>query len=260
MRCNSARAWVVASVGLSLCAGSAMLGVHQSPRLTLQTDPNASPPTPPRVRVAGDTLVLSPNDWEAVGKVSPKRVTVAPFYMDATEVTHGAWKACITKGRCPALAAGEGASDEHPVTNVTAAQAARYCHAQAGRLPTRDEWIHAAGSPHANRYPWGQTGLVCRKAVFGMVSGPCARGHSTPLAVASRNAGTTPTGIFDLAGNAAEWAVDDGDVVAVGGSFRSTLAGQLKVWSFEKVGGARDDVGFRCVYPVDDAASPSLND
>ena len=64
-----------------------MLGVHQSPRLTLQTDPNASPPTPPRVRVAGDTLALSPNDWEAVGKVSPKRVTVAPFYMDATEVT-----------------------------------------------------------------------------------------------------------------------------------------------------------------------------
>ena len=64
--------------------------------------------------------------------------------------------------------------------------------------------------------------------------------------------GATPTGVHDLAGNVAEWTVSGSGAFIRGGSFRSTSSTALRTWSSEPSPGdlGRDDVGFRCAYPL----------
>lgn len=248
-----AHAWIVLGLGIALCGITAYLALDQSSSERMAEPVQVASEL--RAHVPGGALSFAPNDWEALGKVSPMRVSVQAFDMDATEVTRQAWNTCVSSGQCAATSHPSAPMyAQLPITNVTALEAQRYCDAHNGRLPTRSEWLFAAASAHGHRYPWGQTGLVCRRAVFGIVEGPCDVGYSAPLPVASRPAGATATGIFDLSGNVAEWVTDGEEAAAAGGSFRSTLAGQLKVWSLEVVQDARDDIGFRCVYPASSTA------
>jgi formylglycine-generating enzyme required for sulfatase activity len=198
------------------------------------------------VRLEGGQLVLSPSDWESIDKVEHEQATVATFGIDRFEVSYDDWSTCTT---CEPLAV-EKSSPLDPVVNITPAQAQVFCQHRSGRLPTRHEWVFAATSAASNRYPWGQTGLVCRKVVFGMVRGPCAFDEG-PQRVGSRPLGVTEAGLHDLAGNVAEWASEGTRYLALGGSYRSTLASQLKVWAAEETSAARDDIGFRCAYAVD---------
>lgn len=184
-----------------------------------------------------------PNDWEALGKVTPLELWVEDFAMDRYEVTVAQWAACDDCSRRDVHA-----SPHAPQTLISPAEAQRYCETVGGRLPTGSEWRFAASSSHGYRYPWGHTGLVCRRAVYGMVKGPCGNGADGPNPVGTRDAGATPSGIYDLSGNVAEWVTEDGKSYAAGGSFRSTLAGELKVWAREETTTPRDDIGFRCVY------------
>lgn len=192
-----------------------------------------------RIAIPGGTLTLSPNDWQAEGQVARRTLTVTAFWLDATEFI-------------------DDSSPEPflPLTGITAERAEALCEARGGRLPTADEWVFAAAGADGRKYPWGQTGLVCRRAAFGLVSGPCGFAETPgPEAVASRPDGRSPEGAFDLIGNVAEWArlATSGDMPrrehrALGGSFRSELASELKVWSQDAPEGPRDDVGFRCAY------------
>ncbi len=197
-----------------------------------------------RVHIAGGRLLIAPNDWEAVGKMAPLAQEITTFELDRYEVTVAQWSTCT---ECPQLADVAPRRDL-PVTHVNASNAEQFCRNRGGRLPTHAEWTFAASSVQGNRYPWGQTGLVCRKAVYGMVEGPCGEGATSPNPVGSRPLGVTASGLHDLCGNVAEWVTNGDTTYAVGGSFRSTLAGQLKVWSREEVATRRDDVGFRCAY------------
>ena len=132
---------------------------------------------------------------------------------------------------------------------VTPDEAEAFCAYAGGRLPTGAEWTLAATGAEARRFPWGFTGLVCRRAAFGIATGPCAEGGDSPELAGSRPDGSTPDGIADLAGNVAEWTRErDGSVRARGGSFRVRTAAELKGWSAVGRSGAADDVGFRCVF------------
>lgn len=231
----------VTACGVVLCLAS----------VRLASTPDAPPPAAAnarnsehnRVAIPGGTLRLAPNDWEALGKVAPLELDVRPFAIDRYEVTVEEWATCegCTKRVTPA-------APYTPRVHVTAAEAQHFCETRGGRLPTSSEWVFAASSAQGYRYPWGQTGLVCRKAVYGMVDGPCGEGATAPSAVGTRDLGATPSGIYDLCGNVAEWVKDGPFTFAAGGSFRSTLAGQLKVWAREETTNPRDDLGFRCVY------------
>jgi formylglycine-generating enzyme required for sulfatase activity len=233
-----------------------------------------------RVSVPETTLVLGPSDWEAEGRVAPRTVHAGPFRADAFEVTRGAW----TRATGGAVA-GEDAA--RAASGMTRDEAAAFCarRAPGGRLPTEDEWIVAAvaGASVPPRYPWGDTGAVCRRAAWGLLTGPCADAADGPDTVGAHPDGDSALGIHDLAGNVAEWLAPGGEWampagsgasvrvdsgvggggvggggvggvggVAKGGSWETALATELRVWArLELDPRSRDPrVGFRCVYPA----------
>jgi formylglycine-generating enzyme required for sulfatase activity len=200
--------------------------------------------------IAGGAVELAPLDWEAAGQVRSRRIEVAPFRIGQFEITARRWQACVDAKMCRAL---EDASEpERPVVSVTAAEAAGFCAFDHGALPTSDQWVFAAAGAAGRRYPWGETGAVCRRAVFGIASGPCAAGGDGPDLAGTRADGASPEGVYDLAGNVAEWTIAaDGSAEARGGSWADTAAAALRSWSarLPAAGSAAPDIGFRCVYP-----------
>ena len=199
-----------------------------------------------RVRFAGGALHFGAVDWE--GPAQPLQdLTVAPFDLDRAEVSVDRFRECAAAGKCPKIS--DDSEPGRPVRNVSPDDAAHFCAFRDGRLPTSDEWLFAAMGSKGRRYPWGNTGLVCRRASFGLVVGPCAHAGSGPDLVGARPDGATPEGIQDLAGNVAEWTIErDGSFVARGGSYRSEVAGDLKSWAFEPRQTRAAHVGFRCAY------------
>lgn len=210
---------------------------------------------PRRITYRGGHVSLGAEDWEAEGVVAPRNADVAAFSLDATEVTLERWDHCARAGGCRKL---EEQEPGVPVRAVDPKEAEAFCRFEGGRLPTSDEWLFAAMGAEGRRFPWGSTGLVCRRAAFGLVEGPCARGTEGPELAGSRLDGATPEGALDLAGNVAEWTMESpGRYVARGGSFRSRTALELKSWAFEVLPPKARTVGFRCAYDVQKPRSPA---
>jgi hypothetical protein len=205
-----------------------------------------------RVHFDGGSMHFGATDWEGPTE-SPHDVSVAAFDLDQAEVTIARFRVCAAADKCPKIP--EEAEPGRPVRNVSPAEASGFCAFVGGRLPSSDEWLFAAAGPAGRRYPWGSTGLVCRRASFGLSMGPCARGGLGPDFAGARPDGATPEGVQDLAGNVAEWTREkDGSYVARGGSYRSGLASDLKTWAFEARQTRAPHVGFRCAYTASEAA------
>lgn len=219
-----------------------------------------------RVHVAADTTTPPP---EAAAGNTAIDVPRRAFEIDAFEVTAADYRACVVAGACVALAETKTSAVEPgaPVRDVTATEAAAYCAHAGGRLPSFEELALAARGADGRRYPWGPTGAVCRRAVWGLVSGPCGSGGVSPEIAGARPDGATPTGIYDLAGNVRELTASPqagtADQVRIyGGSFRSlgtfTLLSSPPP-SFLSHSGRADDVGFRCAYDPAPRASNTEN-
>jgi hypothetical protein len=208
-----------------------------------------------RVLVPASSMAVGAADWEAAGRVLPRFIRVQAFRVDAFETTRGRW-GWGAGGPDPARAA----------SGMTRGEAQSYCESRGGRLPTEDEWIVAAGSGVGTprRYPWGETGAVCRRAAWGLLSGPCSSGSGGPDTVGAHPDGDSPLGLHDLAGNVAEWVeggsdtavgIDVGTGIAIaiakGGSWADSLATQLRIWARLELPASRGDsrVGVRCAYP-----------
>jgi formylglycine-generating enzyme required for sulfatase activity len=203
-----------------------------------------SPPSNRSILIPASTIAIGASDWEAEGRATPRTLHVSSFRIDAFEVTRGLWR--------------PGCSDPlRAASGMTRAEAAAFCQSRGGRLPTEDEWTVAAlsASSPPRRYPWGDTGAVCRRAAWGLEHGPCGAGATGPDTVGAHGDGDTPLGLHDLSGNVAEWVQADPSspevAVAKGGSWRTALASDLRIWARLELGSeARaDDVGARCAYP-----------
>ncbi len=200
-----------------------------------------------RVHIQGQVVSVGGGDWE--GNRAPSAKTrVRGFEIDNVEVSGARYAECVAAKSCSALSSAD--DPALPVRNVSAAQAQAFCAWASGRLPSGSEWLLAAAGKEGRRFPWGSTGLVCRRAAFGIADGPCASGALSPEAPGSRPDGATPDGVLDLSGNIAEWTLDaDGSVRARGGSYQSRGAAELKTWAAEERQAAAPHIGFRCVYP-----------
>jgi formylglycine-generating enzyme required for sulfatase activity len=173
----------------------------------------------------------------------PREVAVRSFWMGRTEVTANEFAAFRPPDHMTAT--------NRPVARVTRADAEEYCRwlseklGRRVRLPTEEEWEYAArGGIHGARFPWG----------WGQPEGRACFNASTACAVASFE--PNRYGLFDMAGNLAEWCagVDEERAVVRGGSWADRDPGFLRV--FARVAlppGYRDaDVGFRIVVEADE--------
>ncbi len=92
-------------------------------------------------------------------------------------------------------------STDRPVTLVTWWGAQAYCEAIGRRLPTEAEWERAAQGPEGYLYPWGNT-FDSTVAVSGLSDEPGLH------PVDAYSDGMSGYGVFNMAGNAAEWVAD----------------------------------------------------
>lgn len=197
------------------------------------------------VDVPATSVLIGPSDWEAEGRVRPRTVKTRAFAIDRFEVSRGRFA--------------PGSDDPgRAASGITLEEARAFCTGRGGRLPTEDEWIVAAAGDRPRRYPWGDTGAVCRRAAWGLTRGPCGQGATGPDTVGAHPDGATPLGIQDLAGNVAEW-VESGTVGVVrGGSYDTDLATDLRTWVRREVSQASRDpsIGFRCAYEPVKSVTP----
>jgi formylglycine-generating enzyme len=155
-----------------------------------------------------------------------------PIYMGAREVTVAQFRAFVvaTKYTTEAEATGQGGyafdgggswvrestatwqtpgaawqpTDEHPVVQVTRADAAKFCEWRSReekcvyRLPTEAEWEYACRAGTATRYSFGDAPVDL--GLFGWANGS---GLSHPAPVGRKAA--NPWGLFDVHGNVQEW-------------------------------------------------------
>lgn len=156
-------------------------------------------------------------------------VTLDTFLIEATEVTNAQYIAFLnwmganshTDGclgqRCITIIAEDDASyiafdgqtysvvntlfDDFPMVNVTWYGAQAYCQTIGRRLPTEAEWERTARGTQDFIYPWGNIW-------DDSLANTRNSGLEGLMFVRNFIAGQSPFGVFDMAGNAAEWVND----------------------------------------------------
>jgi formylglycine-generating enzyme required for sulfatase activity len=179
-------------------------------------------------------------DWFSASEPS-HMVLVAPYYLDAHEVTNEAYvsflndlqadvaenaclgQACIDLAESQIIPDGELFSVDpelslHPAAGVTWYGAAAYCAWRSVRLPTEAEWEKAASWNDREGvktiYPWGDefdgslTNFCDTNCDAPQANPDYDDGYDAAAPVASFEGGRSPAGIDDLAGNVWEWVSD----------------------------------------------------
>lgn len=236
----------------------------------------------------GRFIMGSPAGTGADDERPAHSVDVAPFSLDRTEVTVRDYRECVARGACTepiAYASVPGkrriwcnwkhpeGRATHPINCVTWHQATAYCASLGKRLPTEEEWEHAA-RPRGTEHPWGDAALsetrlnACGPECVDSAEGkgferflpvPWEDCFPESAPVGSFPAGATPEGVLDLAGNVAEWTSShasesydaprsDTRIIQRGGSWYTSQEDELR--AEYRLSDPPEDpfyfIGFRC--------------
>ena len=170
----------------------------------------------PAMAAAPDDMVLVPAGEFSMG--SPEgdpdekpahKVLINAFFMDKYEVTVKQYAAFLQEsgGDRPSewKTMNKTANQNRPVMGVDWAEAARYCKWAGKRLPTEAEWEKAARGTDGRLYPWGNDPPTPLHANYGKKEW---NNHEALVPVGTLEAGKSPYGIYDMAGNVWEWVSD----------------------------------------------------
>jgi iron(II)-dependent oxidoreductase len=142
--------------------------------------------------------------------------------MDRLEVTVEQFQACVDAGICNGNVSNDGACnydkagrEQHPMNCVSWQDATVFCAWKGQLLPSEAQWERAARggcelftsqecATVFPKYPWGNGGVTCDLAA---ISG-CGETSTGSHQVGSYPAGVSPYGVYDMAGNVAEWTRD----------------------------------------------------
>ena len=178
----------------------------------------------------------SPGDTECSADEKPphaERIS-KDFWLGQTEVTQAAY--LRVTGRNPSAHKG----DQLPVETVTWNDAANYCAAIGGRLPTEVEWEYAArGRAGITASRYGSEDVAWHSGNSGQETHPVAMKQANGF------------GLYDMLGNVWEWVADNypgsSDKILRGGSYFYDARSSRASSSFKAAPeDARSGRGFRC--------------
>jgi formylglycine-generating enzyme required for sulfatase activity len=208
-------------------------------------------------------------------------VYLGAYVVDTTEVTVTPARTYLQQsGVSLTIGSGFGPPDHPawPALGMLRTEARDYSRWHGARLPTEAEWEKAARGTDGRAYPWGDIRDATRSN-----TSEASFGH--PLPVGSFPDGVRPYGLYDVAGNVAEWVEDHFDPVYYTSAPAASPTGPTDVLDHRLRGGSwasaerpvltyfRDSshsarpnlrVGFRCARSAPDsgksppAASNSL--
>ena len=203
---------------------------------------NAEAPSPPDLGLAllpvpAGAFIMG--DAAGDANEAPRPVSIKAFRLMRHEVTNRQFDAFVATGnfKTDAELSGEGfvwegtwrriegadwrhpggpqssikGKADHPVVQISARDAAKFCAHHGLRLPQEEEWEFAARGSDGRRFPWGDgppEDAGRRHANFGSLA-CCAPddsdGFASTAPVGRFPSGISPFGQLDMAGNVWEW-------------------------------------------------------